>query len=179
MLARPAHPAQLILIGLAECVFFLLLLSIAEQIGFAAAYAAKRLSGKQASPQARALLRLLWRSLPLSRSVKPNGQGIVYAFRGDGEAGGHTIPRGNVDLSARYEFGVSPRPIADSAVAAVLAVMRRADSLHTDRLHMAIAGALSGIRVHFYPNSYFKCRAVYAHSLAGRFDNVVWMGDST
>jgi len=37
--ARPAHPAQLILIGLAECVFFLLLLSIAEQIGFAAAYA--------------------------------------------------------------------------------------------------------------------------------------------
>lgn len=36
--ARPAHPAQLALIGVAQCIFFLLLLSFAEQIGFASAY---------------------------------------------------------------------------------------------------------------------------------------------
>ncbi|MEM7745582.1 MAG: cell envelope integrity protein CreD [Pseudomonadota bacterium] len=35
---RPAHPAQVVLIGISQCVFFLLLLSLAEQIGFAAAY---------------------------------------------------------------------------------------------------------------------------------------------
>ncbi|MEM9138680.1 MAG: cell envelope integrity protein CreD [Pseudomonadota bacterium] len=36
--SRPAHAAQLLLIGVAQCVFFLLLLSFAEQIGFARAY---------------------------------------------------------------------------------------------------------------------------------------------
>ncbi len=36
--ARPPHVAQYALIGAAQCVFFLLLLSLAEQIGFAPAY---------------------------------------------------------------------------------------------------------------------------------------------
>lgn len=35
---RPAHPVQFLLIGVAQCIFFLLLLSFSEQIGFAAAY---------------------------------------------------------------------------------------------------------------------------------------------
>ena len=37
--ARPVHPIQFLLIGVAQCLFFLLLLSFAEQIGFTAAYA--------------------------------------------------------------------------------------------------------------------------------------------
>ena len=37
---RPTHPAQFLLIGLAQIVFFLLLLSFAEQFGFARAYCA-------------------------------------------------------------------------------------------------------------------------------------------
>ena len=37
---RPVHPVQYILIGLAQSVFVLLMVSYAEQIGFAAAYAA-------------------------------------------------------------------------------------------------------------------------------------------
>lgn len=36
--ARPVHPAQFVLIGIAQCVFFLLLLSLAEQFGFGPAY---------------------------------------------------------------------------------------------------------------------------------------------
>jgi inner membrane protein len=35
---RKAHPAQYILVGLAQCVFYLLLLSITELIGFTAAF---------------------------------------------------------------------------------------------------------------------------------------------
>lgn len=35
---RAAHPAQLILIGVAQCIFFLLLLSFSEQFGFTPAY---------------------------------------------------------------------------------------------------------------------------------------------
>jgi inner membrane protein len=35
---RKAHPAQYILVGLAQCVFYLLLLSLTEIIGFTAAF---------------------------------------------------------------------------------------------------------------------------------------------
>ena len=35
---RPAHAAQFVLIGIAQCVFFLLLLGLAEQIGFTVSY---------------------------------------------------------------------------------------------------------------------------------------------
>jgi inner membrane protein len=35
---RKAHPAQYILVGLAQCVFYLLLLSLTEIIGFATAF---------------------------------------------------------------------------------------------------------------------------------------------
>ena len=38
--ARPVHAAQFVLIGVAQCVFFLLLLSLAEQIGFTPSYLA-------------------------------------------------------------------------------------------------------------------------------------------
>ncbi|MEM6622980.1 MAG: cell envelope integrity protein CreD [Pseudomonadota bacterium] len=36
--SRPAHPVQVVLIGIAQCVFFLLLLSLSEQIGFGLSY---------------------------------------------------------------------------------------------------------------------------------------------
>ena len=38
--ARPVHAAQFVLIGISQCVFFLLLLSLAEQIGFTPSYLA-------------------------------------------------------------------------------------------------------------------------------------------
>ncbi|MEL7468235.1 MAG: cell envelope integrity protein CreD [Pseudomonadota bacterium] len=37
--ARSVHPVQFLLIGVAQCVFFLLLLSFSEQVGFTVAYA--------------------------------------------------------------------------------------------------------------------------------------------
>ena len=37
--ARPAHPVQYLMVGLAQSVFVLVMLSYAEQIGFGAAYA--------------------------------------------------------------------------------------------------------------------------------------------
>jgi len=44
--------------------------------------------------------------------------------------------------------------------------------IHTDRLHVAIAGCLLGLEVHLYPNSYFKNKAVYLSSIEGYYDNV-------
>ncbi len=148
---------------------------IGAAAGFAAGYAVKRVLGQRPPPQASAVLRLLRRAVS-PRPPHVTADGTLYAFRRDGEAGGHAIPPGNIDLSAHFEFGVGPRPIADSAAAAVFTVLDRAEAIHTDRLHMAVAGALAGIKVHFYPNSYYKCRAVYEQSMKGRFDHVVWMG---
>jgi exopolysaccharide biosynthesis predicted pyruvyltransferase EpsI len=40
------------------------------------------------------------------------------------------------------------------------------DSVRTDRLHVAVAGALLGKDVEIYPNSYYKNRAMYEFSLS-------------
>ncbi len=57
-----------------------------------------------------------------------------------------------------------------------LAIADRYDEIRTDRLHVAIAGALLGKRVLLHDNSYGKNRAVWEHSVAGRFATVEWCG---
>lgn len=48
--------------------------------------------------------------------------------------------------------------------------------IRTNRLHVGIVGALLGKRVVLHDNSYGKNRAVWEHSLAGRFPDVEWRG---
>lgn len=48
--------------------------------------------------------------------------------------------------------------------------------MRTDRLHVAIAGALLGKSVELHANSYFKNRAVYQFSLRS-FPSVRFVGD--
>ena len=57
------------------------------------------------------------------------------------------------------------------AAAYLLRVVDSFDVVRSDRLHVAIAGALLGKEVELYPNSTFKNRAVYDFSLE-RFTNV-------
>lgn len=44
--------------------------------------------------------------------------------------------------------------------------------LHTDRLHICIAGLIVGAKVHLYPGSYFKIQAIYDSSIAPNFKNI-------
>jgi exopolysaccharide biosynthesis predicted pyruvyltransferase EpsI len=53
--------------------------------------------------------------------------------------------------------------------------MRKFEEIRTDRLHVAIAGAVLGKSVKFHPNNYFKCRAVFEYSMAHRFSTVEWV----
>jgi hypothetical protein len=46
--------------------------------------------------------------------------------------------------------------------------------IQTDRLHVAIAGALLGREVHLHPNSYYKNQAVYDYSLE-QYENVTFV----
>ena len=91
--------------------------------------------------------------------------GTLLAYRTDIESRRNGPPAGNVDLSERYALGVDP-VMAPVATALFLTHIATAGRLETDRLHVAIGASLLGVPVTLHENSYFKNRAVYAHSLS-------------
>ncbi len=101
---------------------------------------------------------------------------VLRCFRADVEATGRT-PWDNVDLSMTVPHDVSARSRRASAETTyeIFRLMSGADDIHTNRVHMAISGALLGKRVLMHANSYFKNQAVYEQSLAGPYPNVEWV----
>jgi inner membrane protein len=70
------HALQYLLIGIANCVFYLLLLALAEQIGFALAYAASAIASTTLiSTYSAAVLRSMRRAAPIGALL-----GTVYAY---------------------------------------------------------------------------------------------------
>ena len=74
------------------------------------------------------------------------------------------IPRGNRDISAE---GTESTPMAE-----FLEAIARFETVHTNRLHVSIAAAMMGRRVHLYANSYFKNKAIHETSLSAAFPNL-------
>ncbi len=101
---------------------------------------------------------------------------VLNCFRTDFEQSGIAIPRDNCDLSEIFAFGTYDKGSTDYASRKLLAIVGKHEEIRTNRLHVAIAGAMVGKRVHLYPNSYYKCEAVYQYSMKERFPNVNWMG---
>lgn len=99
----------------------------------------------------------------------------LFCFRTDGEKSDIQIPPLNADLSELFEFGVETKDVAYLSTREVLSFISKFKRIHTNRLHMAICGALLGVEVMFHANNYYKCRAVYEQSMQGRFPNVHWM----
>lgn len=96
-------------------------------------------------------------------SAKPRGTG--WFMRLDAERPVDApIPAGNVDLSDKGR--------AHTPVAGFLRRLSQCEVIHTNRLHVAIGGALLGREVHLYPNDYFKIRAIYRSSLEPYFPKV-------
>ena len=50
--------------------------------------------------------------------------------------------------------------------------------INTNRLHVAIMGALYGREVNLYPNSYYKNKEVYEYSIKNKFSNVKFIVNS-
>lgn len=69
---------------------------------------------------------------------------------------GHQVP-GSIDLSRAGDHLSPPEPF--------FAALRPCERIITDRLHVAIAGAMLGKRVDLLEGDYWKCRAVYETSL--------------
>lgn len=103
--------------------------------------------------------------------------GTLHALRTDVEGTDQDRPVGNVDVSRVFEYGVAPRSRALQATAFILAYLDRFDRIVTNRLHIGILAGLLNKEVDFYPNNYFKNKAVYECSMRDRFPCVRWHGD--
>ena len=100
----------------------------------------------------------------------------LNAFRIDCEKTNISIPSNNVDVSKKFENCgfMSNLSIAKTTTDNVFKYLSPYDIIKTNRLHIAIAGALLGKQVMMYANSYYKNRAVYDYSLKA-MSNVVFV----
>ncbi|MGB0415322.1 MAG: polysaccharide pyruvyl transferase family protein [Coraliomargarita sp.] len=97
--------------------------------------------------------------------------GGVQFLRTDKEA--LTIPsEKNLDLSEMLSALQRRREQRLRIADTFLHYVDRAERVVTDRLHVAIAGAILGKPTELYSGSYYKNEAVYAHSIAEQFPHV-------
>ncbi|HKK14531.1 MAG TPA: polysaccharide pyruvyl transferase family protein [Gammaproteobacteria bacterium] len=97
----------------------------------------------------------------------PGGTG--FCFRRDKESGFEKrwrIPLSNHDISWSGDYLSDVTPMFE--------YLSNFKTVHTDRLHVAIACSLLGVRVHLYPGAYFKNRAVFLTSIAPHFACARW-----
>ena len=98
---------------------------------------------------------------------KKTGKGELNCFRTDNESRLWRIPKPNFDISKmgrEYHHTL------------LLDVLANFETIHTDRLHVIIAGAVLGKKVRAFEGSYHKIRSVYEHSLRDKFPNVTLCG---
>lgn len=93
------------------------------------------------------------------------GDGVGNFFRTDKESIGKLkIPEDNFDISAsgnHFSEGIT-----------LFKELAKYSEIHTDRLHICIAGCLLKREVHLYPGNYFKNEAVYKSSILPNYNNV-------
>ncbi len=114
----------------------------------------------------------------MAEALRRNISGVdtIHCFRTDREQTEQLGSKWNADLSKLLKCGVSTPAAAARSSWMVFDMLSRYREIHTNRLHLAIAGALLGKEVKFHSNSYFKCGAVYEYSMRERFPKVEWMG---
>jgi len=109
---------------------------------------------------------------------KSNGKGTCNLLRLDGEKTNIKIPSDNIDLSitvlpkgpTRWLCN-DPKDI-ENISDKIFKYISNYETVITNRLHLAIAGALIGKKVIFYANSYYKNEAVYNYSIKNKYPNV-------
>ena len=94
----------------------------------------------------------------------------LNCFRNDAESKQNRF-KSDLDLSTVFSFGVN-RHYAFAASWCMLKTMSLIQHISTDRLHVGLGSALIGTECTLFDNSYGKNRAVFTHSLQGRFSSV-------
>jgi lipopolysaccharide biosynthesis glycosyltransferase/exopolysaccharide biosynthesis predicted pyruvyltransferase EpsI len=92
------------------------------------------------------------------------------------EKPGYRLPRGNEDLSFTLERpdNTSDLEVVRQVCADMWRRVAAAGEVWTNRLHVAIAGALVGVPTHLFGSNYWKIGEIYEHSMRDRFPHVVW-----
>ena len=103
-----------------------------------------------------------------------NEKQVLNSFRTDIERTVMALPKNNFDISGYFAHGSTTEALSYLASNRFLRYVDSHSKVRTNRLHVAIAGALLGKCVELYANSYFKCRAVFEFSMKDRFPKVVW-----
>jgi len=100
-------------------------------------------------------------------------------FRKDAEKTDIVIPPNNKDYSALTTFlnyQLNNKDTINYVANVFLNSLSIFKTINTNRVHIAIAGILLGSNVNLYNNSYFKCQAIFDHSLKDKYDNIKFMG---
>lgn len=95
---------------------------------------------------------------------RKEGEGILNAFRTDGERGIKQEHENSMDISRGTVMEWE----------GLIKTVSQYSEIHSDRLHVCIPSAMLGKKTYVYPNRYFKVRGVYEYSLAD-FDHVQWV----
>ena len=101
------------------------------------------------------------------------------AFREDWEKTFIQIPKNNCDLSVSLQCGYQNEFIASHISYFFLKFINYFSQINTNRAHIAIAAAKMGKNVNFYPNNYYKKKAIYEFSMKDKFKNVKWIDKKT
>jgi exopolysaccharide biosynthesis predicted pyruvyltransferase EpsI len=104
-------------------------------------------------------------SADVFKNTQPTKE-VGLLMRTDKEAFNSSVnmPTGNIDISCKGDHM--------SNGDAFLQEIASFESIYTDRLHVCIAGIVSGCKVQLYPGSYFKIKRIFESSIEGNFDNV-------
>ncbi len=78
------------------------------------------------------------------------------------------------DVSRLFALGTRREAFIHASAWYFLRAIDAFERVVTDRLQVAIGGALLGKPVQFYPGAYYKNRAVFEHSIKDKFPGVEW-----
>lgn len=105
----------------------------------------------------------------------------LYCFRKDSEA--TQINFKNVydlDISSYFNIGhMTDKNVAHILSKYTLYIINKFEKVYTNRLHICIAGYLLNKEVFFYPNSYYKNKAVFDSCLKNLSDKITWINSDT
>ncbi|AMV37087.1 polysaccharide pyruvyl transferase family protein [Planctomyces sp. SH-PL62] len=125
---------------------------------------------------------LVWRNTKrmirqVNRLAQAKGnRKLLSSFRMDIERTDVAIPPANIDVSRAFASDdLMPLNCFETSYR-MIKFLDGFQQIDTNRLHVAICGALLGKDVILHANSYSKNEDIYRHSMAGRFPSVVWKG---
>lgn len=97
---------------------------------------------------------------------------ILYSLREDSESTNTLGHPWNYDMSRMFATADMRLAPSTNVAKALMTVLPAFKSIRTDRLHIAIFSALSGLRVEMRDNNYGKNFDIYTHSMKKEFADV-------